>query len=228
MKSSNAPFDVFGFSMVLRDIEDLYISVNTLGAQLAALTGIVNGISQTLYGLSGLGSMAYQNAGAVAITGGSISGITPIAVTDGGTGAATAANARTNLGLGTIATQDATDVTLTSSLTIDGPGSAAAQMFYNTFYLQDAGSGVAQLSIGGALLSGTGYSATWGNTGITYASGGLSSAVNHTQLILSGSQVVTTRQAAVTAPSGGATQDTQARTAIGDIISRLRTHGLIA
>jgi hypothetical protein len=34
--------------------------------------------------------------------------------------------------------------------------------------------------------------------------------------------------ASVTAPSGGATQDAEARTAINDIISRLEAHGLIA
>ena len=47
----------------------------------------------------GLGSIATQNSNAVSITGGSISGITDLAVADGGTGASTAANARTNLGV---------------------------------------------------------------------------------------------------------------------------------
>ena len=65
--------------------------------------------------------MSQQNASGVNITGGTITGITPLAVADGGTGAATAAAARTNLGLasgatttvGTMATQNASSVAIT-------------------------------------------------------------------------------------------------------------------
>ena len=57
-----------------------------------------------------LPTMSQQNANAVAITGGTISGIAPLAVEDGGTGDSTPAGARTNLGLGSIATQNANNI----------------------------------------------------------------------------------------------------------------------
>lgn len=77
----------------------------------------------TARGTLGLGTIATQNANNVTISGGSISGITDLAVADGGTGASTAAGAATNLGLGTgdspqftaVNIGHATDTTITRS-----------------------------------------------------------------------------------------------------------------
>jgi hypothetical protein len=71
--------------------------------------------------VNNLGSMSTQNANAVSITGGTVTGITALAIADGGTGATTAGLARFNLGLatgatttvGTMATQNANAVSIT-------------------------------------------------------------------------------------------------------------------
>lgn len=56
------------------------------------------------------GTIASQNANNVSITGGSITGITDLTITDGGTGASTAENARINLGsLGIMSTTTGID-----------------------------------------------------------------------------------------------------------------------
>lgn len=81
-------------------IAPIAITAGGTGATTAAAArtnlGLASGATTSV------GTMATQNATSVAITGGSITGITPIAITEGGTGASTAAGARYNLGLGNI------------------------------------------------------------------------------------------------------------------------------
>jgi len=67
----------------------------------------------------------------VAITGGSITGITDLEIADGGTGASSAPAARTNLGLGSIATQDANNIAVTGG-TISGSVSITVDLDFGS------------------------------------------------------------------------------------------------
>lgn len=78
---------------------------------------------------NGTGSVAMSK---VAITGGTISGITDLAIADGGTGASNASDARGNLGLGTMATQAASLVAITGGAVVATTALGYAASTYGT------------------------------------------------------------------------------------------------
>ena len=111
----------------------------------------------------GLGSIATQASSSVTITGGSITGITDLAVADGGTGSSTASGARTNLGLaiGTDVQAFNANLAAISGLTsatdklpyFTGSGTAATADFtaFARTLLDDASATVARTTLGLAI-----------------------------------------------------------------------------
>jgi len=82
--------------MIYTTASDVY-AVTTLTAAGRAILDDADAATQRT--TLGLGSIATQSTASVSITGGSISGISDLAVADGGTGASDAGTARTNLGV---------------------------------------------------------------------------------------------------------------------------------
>jgi hypothetical protein len=155
---------------------------------IVAGTGIsvssVGGVFTVVNTMCATGSMAGQFSNNVNITGGSISGvsliitsgtitgITDLAIADGGTGASTASGARTNLGLGTIAIQNASGVSITG-------GSITGVVITNITDLAIADGGTGSSTASGARSNlGLGTLATQNKNSVSITGGSISGIVD--------------------------------------------------
>jgi hypothetical protein len=140
-------------------------------AAVTSVNGFTGTVVLTASDISGLGTIATQAANNVTITGGSITGITDLAVADGGTGASTASGARTNLGLviGTdVLAPNGSAASLTSFPTLNQNTTGTAANVTGTVAVANGGTGATTASgartnlglvIGTDVLSPTGSAA---------------------------------------------------------------------
>lgn len=119
----------------------------------------------------GLGTIATQASNSVAITGGSISGITDLALADGGTGASTASAARTNLGLHAVANTGAYGDLTGKPTHLQISGGSAGVIPYQTGSNTTAFSAVG--TSGQMLVSGGTGAPTWVDSNTLSSGGGI-------------------------------------------------------
>jgi hypothetical protein len=177
-----------------------------------SVAGRTGAVTLSTSDISGLGTIATQAANNVNITGGSITGITDLAVADGGTGSSTASGARTNLGLviGTdVLAPNGSAASLTSFPTLNQNTTGTASNVTGTVAVVNGGTGATTASgartnlglvIGTDVLSPTGSAASLTSfPTFNQNTTGTASNVTGTVAIANGGTGATTAGAALTA-----------------------------
>ena len=120
----------------------------------------------------GLGTIATQNSNAVSITGGSITGVTDIAIADGGTGASTSSGARTNLGVAIGSDVQAYDEDLTA---LGGLAKTDGNFIVGngtTWVAESGATARTSLGLGSLATANTINDGNWSGTDLAVANGG--------------------------------------------------------
>jgi hypothetical protein len=120
----------------------------------------------------GLGTIATQNSNAVSITGGSITGVTDIAIADGGTGASTSSGARTNLGVAIGSDVQAYDADLTA---LGGLAKTDGNFIVGngtTWVAESGATARTSLGLGSLATANTINNDNWSGTDLAVANGG--------------------------------------------------------
>jgi hypothetical protein len=192
----------------------------------SSVAGRTGAVTLTTSDIGGLGTIATQASSNVSITGGSITGITDLAVADGGTGASTAPNARINLGLviGTdvlAPTGSAASLTSFPTLNQNTTGSAATLTTGRTIavtgdlaYTSPSFNGSANVTAAGTLATVNTNVGSFTNASVTVNGKGLVTAAS------SGTAPVTSvTGTSPVASSGGATPAISLSAGYGDTLN---------
>jgi hypothetical protein len=192
----------------------------------SSVAGRTGAVTLTTADISGLGTIATQASSNVSITGGSITGITNLALAHGGTSASTAADARTNLGLviGTdvlAPTGSAASLTSFPTLNQNTTGSAATLTTGRTIsisgdltYTSASFNGSANVTAAGTLATVNSNVGAFTNASVTVNGKGLVTAVS------SGTAPVTSVTAtSPVASSGGVTPAISLSAGYGDTLN---------
>jgi hypothetical protein len=130
----------------------------------------------------GLGTIATQDSNAVSITGGSITGITDIAVADGGTGSSTSSGARTNLGVAIGSDVQAYDADLTA---LGGLAKTDGNFIVgngSTWVAESGSTARTSLGLGSIATANTINNDNWSGTDLAVANCGFPSPNRHTNI----------------------------------------------
>jgi len=120
----------------------------------------------------GLGTIATQAASSVSITGGSITGITDLAVADGGTGSSTAADARTALGVAIGSNVQAYSANLAAIAALAVTDSNVIVGNGSTWVAESGATARTSLGLGSLATLSTINNSNWSGTDLAVANGG--------------------------------------------------------